>query len=85
MMIMCGPADTHDRAAMGTTAYNIKSMLKEKTMMHTYKDNDHCNMRMDTDREHNKYTGLSLSALIYKVTHQLSLRLYSHKTDTIPL
>ena len=58
-MIMYGPADTHDRAAMGITVDNMESMLKEKTMMHKYKDNDHCNMRMDTDREHNKYKGLS--------------------------
>ena len=36
MMIMYGPADTHDRAAMGTTVDNIESMLKEKTMMHKY-------------------------------------------------
>ena len=85
MMIMYGPADTHDRAAMGITVDNMESMLKEKTMMHKYKENDHCNMRMDTDREHNKYKGLSLSALIYTVTHQLLLRVYSHKTDTIPL
>ena len=77
MMIMCGPVDTHDGAAMGTIVDNIKSMLKEKTMMHTYKDNKHCNMGMDTDREHNKYKGLSLSAHTKDITHHILLRVYT--------
>ena len=85
MMIMYGPADTHDRAAMGITVDNMESMLKEKTVIHKYKDNERCDMRMDTDGEHNKDKGRSLSALRKDITHQLLLRVYSHKTDTIPL
>ena len=62
------PEDAHDRAAMGTNVNNMESIKKEKTMIHKYKDNKHCNMRVYADREHNKYKGRSLSALRKDIT-----------------
>ena len=77
--------DADHRAAMDTTVNNMESMQKEKTARHKYKDNEHCKMTVDTDREHNKCKERSISALIKDVTHQVSLRVYSHKNDTIPI
>ena len=78
-------ADAHDRSPMSAIADNVESILREKTAIHKYKDNGHCKMRMDTDREHNKHKERSLSALKKDITQQFSLRVYSHKNDTIPL